>query len=63
MSNQFFSMNGVKEARTYSGKSLCPRGFPTERQGGPDCHCTTAKGVRKRKWFQEVTRIVMEIKN
>ena len=62
MSNQIFSMNGVKEAGTSSDKGLCPSRCPTEQQGGPGCHCTTAKGVRKRKWFQEVTRIVMEIK-
>ena len=27
---------------------------------GPLCHRATAKGGRRRKWFQEVNRIAME---
>ena len=58
MSNQSFSMNGVKEARTNGCKSLSPGRCPTEQQGGPSCHGTTAKGGRRKKWSQEVNRIV-----
>ena len=53
-------MNGVKEAETNSGESLSPSRCPTEQQGGPGHHRTTAKGGRRRKWCQEVNRIVME---
>ena len=58
MSNQSFSMNGVKEARTNGCKRLSPGRCPTEQQGGPSRHRTTAKGGRRRKWSQEVNRIV-----
>ena len=60
MSNQSISMNGVKEARTDCGEGLSPSRCPTEQQGGPSRHCTTAKEGRRRKWSQEVNRIVME---
>ena len=60
MSNQSISMNGVKEARTNCGEGLSPSRCPTEQQGGPGRHCTTAKEGRRRKWSQEVNRIVME---
>ena len=60
MSNQSISMNGVKEARTNSGEDLSPSRCPTEQQGGPGRNHTTAKGGRRRKWSQEVNRIVIE---
>ena len=60
MSNQSISMNGVKEARTNCGEGLSPSRCPTEQQGGPSRHRTTAKEGRRRKWSQEVNRIVME---
>ena len=60
MSNQSFSMNGEKEAGTNSGEGLPPGGCPSEQQGGPGCHRTNVKGGRRRKWSQEVNRIVME---
>ena len=53
-------MNGVKEAGTNSSEGLSPGRCPTEQQGGPSCHCTIAKGGRRRKWSQEVNRIAME---
>ena len=53
-------MNGVKEAGTNSGEDLLPGSCSTEQQGRPGCHHTTAKGSRRRKWSQEVNRIVME---
>ena len=60
MSNQSISMNSVKEARTNHGEGLSPGRCPTEQQGGPSRHCTTAKEGRRRKWSQEINRIVME---
>ena len=51
-------MNGVKEARTNGCKRLSPGRCPTEQQGGPSCHGTTAKGGRRKKWSQEVNQIV-----
>ena len=60
MSNQSFSINSVKEAGNNSGKGLSPSRCPTEQQGGPGRHRTTAKGGRSRKLSQEVNRIVME---
>ena len=60
MSNQSFSMSGVKEAGTNSVEGLSPGRCPTERQGGPGRHRTTAKGGRRRKWSQ-VNRIVMRM--
>ena len=60
MSNQSISINGVNEARTNSGEGLSLGGCPTEQQGGLGRHRTSAKGGRRRKWSQEVNRIVME---
>ena len=60
MSNQSVSINSVKEARTNSGEGLPPGRSSTEQQGGPGRHRTTAKGSRRKKWSQEVNRIVME---
>ena len=60
MSNQSISMKGVKEARTNSGEGLSPGRCPTEQQSRPGRHRTTVKGGRRRKWSQEVNRIVME---
>ena len=60
MSNQSFTMNGVKEAGTKSGEGLLPSWCPTEQHGRPGRHHTTAKGGRRRKWSQEVNRILME---
>ena len=59
MSNHSFSMNGVKEAGTNSGEGLSPGKCSTEQQGGLGRYCTLAKGGRRRKWSQEVNRIVM----
>ena len=59
ITNHSFSMYGMKEAGTNSGEGLSPGKCPTEQQGWPSCHCITAKGVRRRKWPQEVNRIVM----
>ena len=53
-------MNCLKEAGTNSGEGLLPGRCPTEQQGGSGCHRTTAKGGRRRKWSQEINRIVME---
>ena len=53
-------MNSVKEAGTNSCEGLSPSRCPTEQQGGPGRHCTTAKGRRRRKWSEEINRIVME---
>ena len=33
---------------------------PLSSKVGPVCHRATAKGGRRRKWFQEVNRIAME---
>ena len=57
-------MNGVREDETNNGKCLSPGRCTTEQQGGPGDHFTTAKGGRRRtrKWFHEVNRIVVEIK-
>ena len=52
MSNQSFSVNGVKEAGTNSGEGLSPGMCPIKQQGGPGRHRTTAKGGRIRKWSQ-----------
>ena len=60
MSNQSISMNGVKEARSNSDEGLSPGRCPTGQQGGLVRHHTTAKEGRRRKWSQEVNRIVME---
>ena len=60
MSNQSFSLTGVKEAGTNSGEDLSPSKCPTKQQGGPGSHGTTAKRGKRRKWSQEVDRIVME---
>ena len=60
MSNQSFSMNGVKEAETNSGEGLPPGSCLTEQQGGTGRHHTTPKRGRRRKRSQEVNRIVME---
>ena len=60
ISNHSFSINGVKEAGTNSGEGLSPGRCRTEQQGGPGHHRTTAKGGRRRKWSQEVNRIVIE---
>ena len=45
ISNQSFSMNGVKEAGTNSGEGLSPGRCPTEQQSGPGCHRTMRKEV------------------
>ena len=34
---------------------------PLNSRVGPVCHRATTKGGRRRKWFQEVNRIAMEI--
>ena len=60
MSNQSFSMNGVKEAGTNSGEGLSPSKCPTKQQGGSGSHGSAAKRGKRRKWSQEVDRIVME---
>ena len=60
MSNQSFSMNSVKETGTNSGEGLSPGRCPTEQNGGPGRHRTTANRGRRKKWSQEVNRIVME---
>ena len=60
MSNQSFSMYGVKETGTISGEGISSGSCLTEHQGGPRHHRTTAKGGRRRKWSQEVKRIVMK---
>ena len=60
MSNQSISMNGVKKARSNCGEGLSPGRWPIEQQGGLGRHRTTANKGRRRKWSQEVNRIVME---
>ena len=53
-------MNDVKEAGTNSGEGLLPGRCPTEEQGGIGRNHSTVKEGRRRKWSQEVNRIVME---
>ena len=60
MSNQSFLMNDVKKAGTNSGEGLSPGRCPNEQHGGLGHHRTTAKGGKRRKWSQEVNRIVIE---
>ena len=60
MSNQSFSMKGVRKVGTNSSEGLSPSRCPIERQGGPSRHCTTAKEGTSRKWSQEVNSIAME---
>ena len=54
MSNQSFSMNGVKEARNISGEGVTLNRCHTEQQARFGRHRATAKGGRWRKWSQEV---------
>ena len=53
-------MNDVKETGTNSGEGLLPGRCPTEKQGGTGRNHSTVKVGRRRKWSQEVNRIVME---
>ena len=50
----------MKEAGTNSSEGLSSGRCLTEQQGGPGRHRTTEKVGRRRKWSQEVNRIVME---
>ena len=60
ISNQSFSINGVKEAGTNSGEGLSPGSCLSEQQGGPSCHRTTSKGGKRIKWSQEINQSVIE---
>ena len=53
-------MNGVKEGGTNCVEGISPGKCPTEQQSRPGRYHATAKGSRRRKWSQEVNRIVME---
>ena len=60
MSNQSFSMNDVKGAGGNSGEDLSPGRCPIEQQDGSGCHITTTEAGTRRKWSQEINRIIME---